>query len=172
MQGDDTAYWYNERSNIGVLSGAAWRCGRIALEEFQQKKGYRNRQKKNGRCDLWIATEDDDELIEAKFKWIAMRSTHVERIVNSVMGSAKKAAKQTRGNDTDANAIAVGFFPIYLPHQWSSDIDVDIEEMLKKFRALDYHALAWSFPKENRTQVSSEGNVCPGIFMLVKNVDY
>ncbi|MBV9468897.1 MAG: hypothetical protein JOZ57_06590 [Abitibacteriaceae bacterium] len=31
-------YWYSERSNVGLLAGAAWRCGWISLEEFQAEQ--------------------------------------------------------------------------------------------------------------------------------------
>lgn len=172
MIGEDAAYWYNERSNISVLSGAAWRCGRIALEEFQQKKGYRNRQKRNGRCDLWISTETEEDLIEAKFKWISLRSKRNSTFVDAIMDNAISDAKRTRANDVDANAIAVGFFPVYTPNQFIKDIDKLIESSLSEFHGIDYHALAWSFPKENRTTISSTGYLCPGIFMVVKNVDY
>ena len=43
MKGEDAPFIYNERAHVGLLAGAAWRCGRISLEEFQCKKGLRNR---------------------------------------------------------------------------------------------------------------------------------
>lgn len=51
----DAPYWYTERANVGTLAGAAWRCGWIALEEFQgdkseQSLGWR------GRLDLWLSS--------------------------------------------------------------------------------------------------------------------
>lgn len=79
----DVPYWYNERANIGVLAAAAWRCGRIALEEFQYEKidvssdeetDETAQNKWNGRCDLWISNDRTAEIVEAKFKWLNMRS--------------------------------------------------------------------------------------------------
>lgn len=173
MKGEDAAYWYNERSNIGVLAGAAWRCGRIALEEFQLKKGFRNREKRNGRCDLWIATEADEEYIEAKFRWIALRSVNVERIVEESLRIATLDAKRTRGNDTDTKAIALGFFPVYVSNRWTNDLDELIASAVKKVLSIDYHAVAWCFPKEvRRGIVSVNGNLRPGIILVAKNVDY
>lgn len=172
MGGEDAAYWYNERANIGMLAGAAWRCGRIALEEFQQKKGYRNRSKNNGRCDLWISTEINEAIIEAKFKWLSLRSTKTKEIVERIIKKATQDAKKTRGNEGDLQAIAVGFFPVYVPKKWGDKVDQLIEESIEKFCLVDYHALAWCFPKENRKKISTKGYLYPGIIMVIKNIEY
>ena len=82
-EGADNPYWYNERANIGILAGAAWRSGKIALEEFQMQKivftengtlEESPKKEKSGRCDLWISDGNKSEFIEAKFKWINMVS--------------------------------------------------------------------------------------------------
>ena len=58
---DDAPYWYTERANIGVLAGACWRAGYVALEEFQFQKGYSNKPKWSGRADLWCENERSRE---------------------------------------------------------------------------------------------------------------
>lgn len=94
MNGNDAPYYYNERANISVLAGAAWKSGWVALEEFQSKKGYRNRAKTNGRTDLYFANEADEELIEAKFEWICMGSENISNMVQETMGRATIDAKK------------------------------------------------------------------------------
>lgn len=172
MGGEDAPYWYNERSNIGLLSGAAWRCGRIALEEFQKDKGYSNRKKKNGRADLWIAYDNDEDLIEAKFKWVSLFSKNLTSIVDNTLDSASDDVKKSRGNDKEIKSIAVGFFPMYMKNTHIDEVDSIILEMQKQFLKQDYHAVAWCFPKETRTYTNSKANVLPGIFMVIRNIDY
>ena len=93
----DVPYWYNERANIGVLAAAAWRCGRIALEEFQYEKidvssnGETDETAQNhwnGRCDLWISNDRSAEIVEAKFKWLNMRSEKMTEFAASCLDAA------------------------------------------------------------------------------------
>ena len=169
MGGDDAPYWYNERSNIGVLAGAAWRCGRIALEEFQYEKGYRNKPKWLGRADLWLASEELEELIEAKFKWISLRSRNgISEIVQDVLDNAVIDAKKSDGIGESGKVIASAFCPLYTKQKDINEIDELIEDVLEELFSSDYHAIAWCFPKETR-KIVSEGNILPGVVMVVKN---
>lgn len=173
MGGEDAPFWYNERSNIGLLAGASWRCGRISLEEFQITKGYRNKPKKHGRSDLWMALEDGrEELIEAKFKWISLHSKDLSSVVNEALDRAMNDAKKARGNDEDTKAIGIGFFPVYVTKNKVHEIDSIISSMINQFLELEYHSLAWSFPEEIRQHISSKDNVVPGVFMVARNIDY
>ncbi|MBM4275294.1 MAG: hypothetical protein FJ134_12665 [Deltaproteobacteria bacterium] len=38
MEEDDAPFYHTERANIGVLAGAAWKTGWLALEEFIFRK--------------------------------------------------------------------------------------------------------------------------------------
>jgi len=113
MNVDDAPYYYNERANVSVLAGAAWKAGWVALEEFQSEKGYKNKAKTNGRTDLFFANETAEELLEAKFKWICMGSKNLSRMVEETMIAACDDAKKTRANSTEVKAIGIGFFPVY-----------------------------------------------------------
>jgi hypothetical protein len=173
MGGDDAPYYYNERANVSVLAGAAWRSGWVALEEFQSEKGYRNKAKTNGRTDLYFANESDEELIEAKFQWICLGSDNLERMVRETMELATSDAKRTRANSTDVKAIGVGFFPVYKKDSKIEDRDELIEQTIIEFGEQDYHAMGWCFPPEMRDHVSeTKGNLLPGVIMLAKNIDH
>lgn len=172
MGGEDAPYYYNERANISVLAGAAWKAGWVALEEFQSEKGYRNRAKTNGRTDLYFANETSEELIEAKFQWICMGSGKLAEMVKEQMNLAVSDAKKSRANSKDVRSIGVGFFPVYKKNTRIDNVDELIGQTILEFDKQDYHAIAWCFPKEMRDHVAeTSGNLLPGIVMLAQNVD-
>ena len=172
MDGGDAPYFYNERANVGLLAGAAWRCGWVALEEFQSLKGYRNQKKTNGRIDLWLATERDEELVEAKYNLLSLNSIDMEKQVASTMLEAQKDAKRSGGVYPDLNAIAIGFFPVYATLGRTDDIDEVIGDALDIFKGYDYHAMAWSFPRETRNIEYEGSRYIPGVIMLIKNTKH
>lgn len=172
MDGGDAPYFYNERANIGLLAGSAWRCGWIALEEFQSLKGYRNQKKTNGRIDLWLATEKEEELVEAKYNLLSLNAKDMEKQVVNTMLEAQNDAKRSGGVYPKLNAIAVGFFPVYVTIDRTDDIDEVIEDALEAFQGYDYHAIAWSFPKETRDMECEGNRYIPGIVMMVKNTKH
>lgn len=178
----DVPYWYNERANIGVLAGAAWRCGRIALEEFQYEKidvslsGETDEDiQKNwaGRCDLWISSERAEELIEAKFRWINMRSDKMIDIAQRVLDDAVRDATNTKGLD-DIKAIGVAFLPVYtkankLNLQDNELIHLLINETINNACKIKADAIAWCFPKRLRQHVAQKhDNYLPGVIVLAK----
>lgn len=171
MKGEDAPYIYNERANISLLSGAAWKSGRIALEEYQSEKGYRNKSKRYGRADLWISSDTEEEVIEAKFKWICMDSSGSDRIIEDTMANARNDAKKTKASSV-VRAVGVSFFPLYKKLTNIDDIDSLITQTINEFLNRDYHALAWCFPKEMRSDESDAGNIRPGIVLMANNIDY
>lgn len=170
--GDEAPYWYNERANIGVLAGAAWRCGRVALEEFQYEKGFKNKPKWLGRADLWLASDDHEELIEAKFKWCSLRSrSGIVNIANETLDLATLDAKKSRGGASQLKAIGVAFLPFYTKESDADKLAFLIERAISDLKTSNYYAMAWCFPRETRKAYSSKGNYLPGIAMLAKIAD-
>jgi len=169
--GNDAPYWYNERANVGILAGAAWRCGRVALEEFQYEKGYKNKPKWLGRADLWLASDSHEELIEAKFGWCSLKSNNgVMNKAQKVLDSAAKDACVSRKGDQDIVAIGVAFVPFFAKKRESKNLNALIEAAITDARMCNCHALAWCFPKHTRDAVSENGNFLPGIVLLANNV--
>lgn len=173
MGGEDAPYYYNERANVSVLAGAAWKAGWVALEEFQSEKGYRNKAKTNGRTDLYFANDTSEEIVEAKFKWICMGSDSLGGMVMKQMDLAVRDAKRSRANSNNTKAIGVCFFPVYKKNSRIHDVDELIDKTINDFENQEYHAIAWCFPVEMRGHISERyGNLLPGVVMLAKNVDY
>ena len=169
--GDDAPFIYTERANIGLLAGAAWRCGWVALEEFQYQKGFKNKPKWDGRADLYLATDHTEDMIEAKFSWLSLRSpTRAPKRTVSVLARAIKAAKLTRGANTNLRCIAVAFLPVWLPSSRSDVLEKRIEETIAELGAAEYHAIAWCFPKEYRRIENFYGNYTPGVIMVILNL--
>lgn len=171
--GDDAPFIYTERANIGLLAGAAWRCGWMALEEFQYQKGYKNKPKWNGRADLYLASESTEEMIEAKFSWLSLWSPKsAPARATNVLGRAIKAAKQTKGGHSNLRCLAVAFLPVWLPSKRSDVLEKKIEATIAELSGAEFHALAWCFPKEYRRIENSWGNYMPGIVLVVSNLAY
>lgn len=171
--GEDAPFIYTERANIGVLAGAAWRCGRMALEEFQYQKGYRNKKKWSGRADLYLASESTEEMIEAKFGWLSISTpVRVQARVSDVLARAITDAKRTKGGHTGTSCIAVAFLPAWLPAKHPDKLEPKIEAAIKCLPESKGHAVAWCFPKEYRRVESSIGNYTPGVVMAVSNPEY
>lgn len=169
--GEDAPFVYTERANIGILAGAAWRCGWISLEEFQCPKGFKNKPKWNGRADLYLASGHMEEMIEAKFAWLSLRSPkNAPKKAKSVLASAIKAAKQTKGASSNLRCIAVAFLPVWLPSKSSDILEKHIEATIAELATAEFHAIAWCFPKEYRRIEDSLGNHMPGIIMVISNL--
>lgn len=176
----DVPYWYNERANVGVLAAAAWRCGRIALEEFQHEKidvssneetDETNQEKWMGRCDLWISNDRSEELIEAKFKWLNLLSERIDEISTDCLGAAVKNAYDTRGNG-EIRAIGVAFLPVYAKANKVGNVE-SLENIIAKniigTQKLSTDLVAWCFPKRLRNHIGERyNNYLPGVIMLAK----
>lgn len=177
---DDVPYWYNERANIGVLAAAAWRCGRIALEEFQHQKvdalsdgepEDAAQKSRNGRCDLWISGDSSEEIVEAKFRWLNMSSEKMAKIAETCLDAALIDAIATQKARNDGiKAIGVAFLPVYANADKVGDIEVDITKTIKSASKLQADLVAWCFPKRLRENISEKNNYLPGVIMLAKAV--
>lgn len=177
----DVPYWYNERANIGILAAAAWRCGRIALEEFQHEKidalsdgesESASQKSRNGRCDLWISGDNrSEEIVEAKFRWLNMSSDKLPKIAETCLNAAvtDAAATQKARND-EIKAIGVAFLPVYANADKVSDLEVDIAKTIKSASKLPADLVAWCFPKRLRERISEKNNHLPGVIMLANIV--
>ena len=169
------AYWYTERPNVSILNAAAWRCGRIALQEFKTKKVW-GKEYWVGRGDLWIRTDtgEKEEFIEAKHKFVSLSGAkgRLPTTIKKSMEEATKAAKEAQGDQRDVTALAVVFAPVYATPKTPTD---KIDQLIKEFcetikSSTDYHALAWCFPKETRKLRGEDEYHYPGITILVKNI--
>jgi len=118
MEGEDAPFYYTERANVGVLSGAAWKAGWLALEEF----GVKKRGKKRGSCDLYIHSIDgkQGEYIEAKHTWSIKSASDA---LSQAKGDARKLL--VRKNE-EALVIAVVFVAPSINKKFEEQINIKI----------------------------------------------
>ncbi len=166
----DAPYDNNERANIGLLAGAAWSCGNIALEEFQTTKGAQDSER-NGRIDLWLCDENtQEEYIEAKFKRMSVNGDFVKNI-SSTLQDAVSDAEFSKG-DQDIDGIGVAFIVFYMKERPMNDVLDEMDCVLSKTIAdVEYDLISWCFPEKDIKHVFSDGYIVPGILMLAKKVE-
>ncbi|MCA6960990.1 MULTISPECIES: hypothetical protein [Pectobacterium] len=97
----DCCWWYNERTNVSVLAGAAWSLGWAAIEEYpsdKRKKGCLEEDTgtSRGRVDIYITNKHDDVAIEAKHAWY--------NLDNIVSGNDAFICKMNKASD-DAKCL-------------------------------------------------------------------
>jgi hypothetical protein len=168
----DAPYWYTERANIGLLAGACWRAGFIALEEFQYEKGYPNKPKWNGRVDLWCENEKTSTLVEAKMKVISLNSKGVSNTLESILDIACKDAKKSKGGQGDLTALGMIFVPVYIPVKHKNGVDQKISAMVKEIKQeFKGDMIFWHFPSVSRELIGkSEKSYWPGLFVIARKV--
>ena len=165
----DAPYDNNERANVGLLAGAAWSCGNVALEEFQTTKGI-GTDEKNGRIDLWLCDENtQEEYVEAKFKRMSVNGDFVKNI-SSVLKAATDDAMVSKG-DQDIDGIGVAFIVFYLKAQKVNEILEKMDEVLSTtISNVDHDLISWCFPEKDLKHVFEDGYTVPGIVMIAKKV--
>lgn len=171
----DVPYWYKERANVSILAGAAWRSGLIALQEFESEKqtpeGKSDHQEPNtwkGRCDLYICTPThQDDLVEAKYKWLSLNSNSFAEHANNLVNKALSDAQDSKcgGN---ISSVGVAFIPVYAHSKHVEVIDELIENSLKEITTIDLDAYAWCFPTSMRKFTLDNDYINPGILLLAK----
>jgi hypothetical protein len=161
---EDAPYYYTERANTGVLAGAAWRAGWIALQEFSIKK----RGKNIGYADLWIrsSNQESGEYIEVKQEWSLTKA-------NDGLAQAVKDAKKLLV-DKESMRIGLLFISPAIHEKFESEIDKKIKEAIVSIKQIKCDAIAWSFPAISRTLRGggrAKHYFYPGVILLAKVAD-
>lgn len=152
----DASYWFNELSDVAILSGAAWRCGWVAVTETQTEKGARHRPKHWGRADLYIGSNYHEEYIEAKHRKVSFRSPKEwHELFDEGLVAALRDAKATAGRD-QINTCGICFFaPKILIRPNAEEFDREalndrINELVDAAVEDGAHVAAWCFPHVTR----------------------
>jgi len=165
----DAPYWYTERANVGLLAGAAWRCGWIALEEFQSEKsaedlGWR------GRLDLWLSSAVESYLIEAKQAWPYLGGATGSRTAGGALKEAHADALNLVLTDPELR-VGVAFCSPYHHLRGGNRVEDELRRLLEEVQQLPWDAMAWCFPAATRALVDRHGErVYPGVLLLASVV--
>jgi hypothetical protein len=166
----DAAYWYTERTNVGILAQAAWKSDFIALEEYQTKKMAHHdpTAESNGRCDLWISGAKVSDVIEAKQQYIQLGLARNTAVVNSHLLKATADAKRTVGT-SGGDALGLVFLPTYYPvaNCQPRALEIQVAKSIELINASTADLVAWCFPGASRAFKGRNGvNYIPGLFMV------
>lgn len=176
FDGHDLPYWYNERANVGVLSGAAWKAGWVALEEFQSLKMRNPNQSADhtpqdstataepyrGRCDLYVANHTDAFFIEAKacYPLISNLATGLNAGLELIQADARNA-------DAEAGQhLSALFCAPYAPHAPAGSEAVAAHLAYAQRAQVDAHA--WIAPALAQTTASYNGCYYPLVSLFLK----
>ena len=168
----DAPFIFKERANIGILAGAAWRCGRVALEEFRKEKVGKG-DSWTGRADLWISTDNfKEELIEAKFDWLSLEARDPAKVASDNLLKAYDDAVDTQGGEC-VRSIGVAFLALYVKNGETKDLQSLVDSTIAIVKKqTNWDAIAWCCPKEQMIfHDYDDGTTCPGVIMLAKVVD-
>lgn len=168
FMGDDVPFYYSERANIGVLAGAAWVAGWVALEEFGAKK----RGKERGRSDLYIFPKEKEngEYIEVKHLWIGI-TLNEQKMVDIIERAIDKSVKDAREliikKDEAAIKIGVTFICPFVHKRFKSEMDLHIHKFIQTVSEISCNSFAYIFPDEAR-ELMIGTYIYPGVALLAR----
>ena len=126
----DEAYWYDERSNVSLLSSAAWRAGGVSLTECSVSRKI-GRKKHQGFCDMFMEIDGFRFSIEAKLLRGYVRPDTNARWSNKLLHVSEKQARSMR-EEKGGEKISLCFItPI---GSTSKDASNKFEEILKLYK--------------------------------------
>lgn len=162
--GEDAPYWYNERTTVGIFSGAIWRSTERSLEEFSTTKFDENNKEKNGRADLWFSCSNENFICEVK-QYFKSTSYSVAKMMEASIADTKKTMK----NFPNSKPLALTF---WTPRIQPSDVEEELKTIHDKLKdalkeeSIDMYCLV--APKSARNMQASAPHVFPCVILLGK----
>jgi hypothetical protein len=165
--GQDAAYWYNERATTSTLAAAVWRCNGFALEEYRCSRLY-GKQERLGRADLWfkLAGDTSEYVVEAKQAWPSTPKAMGTRATELL-----DAASEQLSHDTyeGASKVALVFLALRRKEQPDST-GTFLEPFIEAARKVESEVLAWHFGPRVRALWSERAEAhYPGVIVLAKS---
>lgn len=157
-EGNDLPYWYNERGNVSVLAGAAWRAGWLALEEYQMgKHGAEHGELTGGRNDLCLANSQHEFYIEAKVAYLNI--AELDRSAFRLAEVTAAAVRDAKRLSCDAQRVAAVFVAPYAAEGQLED--VQIERFVAMLNARRDDLLTCMRPALESLPLSHENRIYP-----------
>lgn len=160
----DLPYWYNERTNVGLLAAAAISIGAFPIEEYSISRG-KGANRSIGRADLWIRSPNGTTYdFEAKQKFVTLNFNKVANIIRPLLSGAVMDAKEL--SERSDFSIGIVFVVPYIStskpinlSSFKSQI-IDIASYGGDFAAIHFgNETMWR-------NLSIEGYVYPGIAVV------
>jgi hypothetical protein len=155
----EAPYWHGAQANLSLLSTAAWQAELVTLQHHQSKK-QRDEGEREGRCDLYIASQDEAAYLQASQRWPRIGRLDLNNALQESVAVARYVAAPSQLK------IAALFASPWKAGQHASPEELqDLVEDLQKHTAC---AVAWYFPYAYRKLHNEAGQYHPGIALLLK----
>lgn len=162
---DEPPYWCNERADVSILAGAAWRVGGMCLEEFSAEKGTKS-EKWKGRADLFIRLGQTNYSVEAKRLYVSLKPSPSVKGVAESLEAAHRDAVACDDQQADFR-IGIAFAVPYVKEDRPVTPRL-FNAFLDSVRGIRHDFLAWQFLQTApKTQVwHDDGYRHPGVILL------
>lgn len=162
----DCAWWYDERTFVGLLAAAAWQIGGHSLEEYATRKNYRRNQY-SGRGDLYFELNSIRYIAEAKHDWVLVghRSRKIPKRLGRLLRLARDSVidAETKGG----TKLGLLFIAPMVPKRTQGDATTLLNWLMSTLREeVSYDAAAWVFPKETKS-LKYRAYIYPGVALLI-----
>lgn len=175
---DSNPWYFNERSSISTLAGAAWTVpGWAALEEFSTKKrggSEESEGERNGRCDLYVCSRSRHFAFEAKQAWQGITRTDSRAQIEHYLKDAWRDAGDLDIEEGDMRLAATFVVPTISIAKKDLDaagIRAFVESWLDSekfaFNRRKPDALAYVFPGKGGGFKGINGLLHPGVVLVI-----
>ncbi|GLX14723.1 hypothetical protein Pstr01_29620 [Pseudomonas straminea] len=177
FKSEDCCWWYNERTSVSVLAGAAWTLGWAALEECPTEKhppSYSGVEAdcpiRRGRIDLYISTDREELTFEAKQVW--QKLPGVDKVSEGRNG-ARNAALDIPAHTTDRLFAATFVIPFFAESD-IKDGDTDLTAWVSNQLELlggSLESCAYYFPRLESGQLKNVADfIYPGVMLIIEEL--
>ena len=169
---DDSPWWENERTSLGVLSAAIWLSRGKALEEVSVAKVpvIENARKYTGHCDIWFDIGQDCYVAEAKQCWPILIE-NPQAAMQLVKSELENACQDTRQiQDWDYSRIGIVFASPKVHGSRQQRNEELLHQSIRGLQGIENITLAWTFPKLARNLRPNNVNrdySFPGVALLM-----
>ncbi|MEB0120426.1 hypothetical protein QN391_06865 [Pseudomonas sp. CCI1.2] len=155
----ECTHWFDERTNLGVLSNAAWMADMVTLEHAPSKK-QQDDGDRSARTGLFIATSEDNAYIQATQRWPNFGEINLTPALLDIVGDAKKTSY--------ANHLKLGCLFVTPRKTLQSAKPEELEDFVDDLQKQNACAIAWYFPYGYRKLHNEEGQYFPGLALLLR----
>jgi len=177
FDGDDCCWWYNERTSVSVLAGAAWTIGWAALEECPTEKRPPNLSgveadspTRRGRIDLYISTDREELTFEAKQVWQRLPGFSK---VGDGRDIARAAALNIPAHTTDRLFAATFLVPFFVEADLiggEADLTAWVHDQVGRLERT-FESCAYYFPSRKAGQLKNVAEFTyPGVMLIIEDV--
>lgn len=160
VRGDnDTPYWHDEKTNLGLLSAAAWMAEMVTLQNAATRK-QNEEGERNVSADLFIASADERAFIQATQRWPKVNNLNLTQPLLEAASDARRISY--------ASDLKLGCLFVAPQKAQQSATPEELQDMIDDLQKENTCAVAWYFPYAYRKLRNEAGQYHPGIAVLLK----